>query len=238
MAVLCIFPVRVTRVATTGRSVGRITLGSYHCLFDDGVHLRVLLEKVERFRDHWLEAMPSIRSFSGRISRCFWFDLLVLDQRYKVGVRSVLQPLLDLESGELTNGTKPETLFTRLPLRGLWHKHWFSARFLPANLLAVAQRKGSMDWIWDVAKEGDIMTEELISQIAHRMTVQAYENRHAAKQITGEWIIYLPRAGLNYYLCLGTHLTGDERLDEKIRTLCVLDFPDIALWIDEAVAVL
>jgi hypothetical protein len=111
------------------------------------------------------------------------------------------------------------------PFGGLWHKHWFSARLLPANLLAVAQQKGSMDWIWDVAKEGDIMTQELISQIAHRMTVQAYENRHAAKQITGEWIIYLPHYGLNHYLCLGTHLTGDERLDEKIRALCVLDFP-------------
>lgn len=64
----------------------------------------------------------------------------------------------------------------------------------------------------------------------------ARESRHAAERITGEWIIYLPRAGLNHYLCLGTHKTGDERLDEKIRQLCAFDFPDIAQWVDEAAA--
>ena len=78
------------------------------------------------------------------------------------------------------------------------------------------------------------MTEQLVNQIAHRMTVGAYESRHAAKQITGEWIIFLPRAGFNYYLCLGTHKTGDKRLDEKIRLLCLMDFPEIVQWIDEA----
>lgn len=218
--------------------LGRMTLRSYHCLFDDGVHVRVALEEVERFRDYWMEAMPSIRLFSDRISRCFWFDLLVLDQRYKVGVHPVLQPLLDLEAGEPPNGTKPATPFTRRPLKGLWHKHWFCTRFLAANLLTVAQRKESMDWIWGVAKEGDIVTDDMIRQIAHRITVQAYEDRHAAKKITGEWIIYLPRSGLNHYLCLGTHLTSDERLEKKIRTLCVVDFPDIGRWVDEAAAAL
>jgi len=181
-------------------------------------------------------AMPSIHPFSSRIGRCLWFDLLVLTLRYKIDLLSVLQPLLDLEYGETPNGTKRATPFTRLPLKGLWHKHWFSARFMPANILAATQRKGSMDWIWDIAKEGDPLTEQLIGQIAHHMTIGAYESRYAAKQITGEWIIYLPRAGLNYYLCLGTHETGDKRLDEKIRELCVLDFPDIAQWIAEAAA--
>lgn len=213
-----------------------MTVGNYNCLFDDGMHVRVPREEVVRFHNHCLEMMPSIKAFSNRISLCFWFDLLVLDQRYHVGVHSVLQPLLDIEGSETPTGTKPATPFTRLPLKGLWHKHWFTARFLPANLLAVAACKGSMDWIWEVANEGDVLTPALMNQIAHRMTVQAYKNRHAAKKITGEWIIYLPRSGLNYYLCLGTHLTGDAQLSDKIRTLCVLDFPDTNRWIDEAAA--
>lgn len=210
------------------------TVESYHCQFDDGLHWRLPGDEIDRFRDSCLTAMPAVSRFSSRIGRCFWFDLLVLTRRYDVSVHSVLHPLLDLECGEPSNGIKCATPFTRLPLKGLWHKHWFSARFMPANILAVTQRKGSMDWIWDIAEEGELLTEQLIGQIAHRMTVDAYESRYEAKLITGEWIIYLPRAGLNHFLCLGTHETGDKRLDEKIRKLCVLDFPDIAQWIDEA----
>ena len=175
--------------------------------------------------------MPSISAFSDRIGRCFWFDLLILMNRYGIDMHDVLLPLLHLENGEPPTGVKPATPFKHSPLAGLWHKHWFSARFMPGNILAVTQRKGSMDWIWEIAKEGDILTEDLVKQIAHRMTVQAFESRHAAKQITGEWIIFLPHAGLNHYLCLGTHRTGDDRLAEKIKALCVRDFPDLPKWI-------
>lgn len=209
-------------------------MGTYSYLFDDGLQCRVSTFEIDRFRDSCLASFPAIVPFNNRIGRCFWFDLLVLTERYSIDLHCVLQPMLDLERGEPTSGIKPATPFTRHPLRGLWHKHWFSPRFMPANILAVTQRKDSMDWIWDVAKEGDIMTEQLVKQIAHRMTVGAFESRHAAKQITGEWIIFLPRAGFNYYLCLGTHKTGDKRLDEKIRLLCLMDFPKIVQWIDEA----
>lgn len=213
-------------------------MGCYNYLFDDGLHVRVPVPEIDRFRDACLNEMPAIGTFAGRISRCFWFDLLVLNQRYGVAPYSILQPLLDLESSEPPNGTKPATQFRHLPLKGLWHKHWFSPRFMAANMLAVTQRKGSMDWIWDVAKEGDLMTKELLGQIAHRMTIGAYESRYASKQITGEWIIYLRRGDLNFYLCLGTHQTGDDRLDDKVRQLCALDFPQIGQWIDEAAAAL
>ncbi len=215
---------------------GILSVGSFNYFFDDGVHYCVPTEEVERYRDQCLEEMPAISSFADRISQCFWVDLLALDRRYHIGIHSVLQPLLGLEAGEGPLGLKPATPFTRLPLKGLWHKHWSCARFIPANILAVTQRKGSMDWIWDHAKEGDILTEKLINLIAHKMTVGAYISRHAAKQITGEWIIFLPRSGLNHYLCLGTHLTGDMSLNDKIRSLCALDFPDIGLWIDEVAA--
>lgn len=209
--------------------------GAYNLRFDDGVHWRVAVEEVDRFRNTCLEAEPAIRAFANRIGRCFWFDLLALTERYRVAAHDVLLPLLQLECGEPAMGLKLATPFTRAPLKGLWHKHWFSPRFLPANIVAVTQRKGSMDWIWEIAQEGDVLTEELISQIAHRMTIGAFESRHAAKQLTGEWIIFLPRDGLNYYLCLGTHRIGDDRLDDKIRTVCSLDFPEIAQWIDAVI---
>jgi hypothetical protein len=131
-------------------------MGTYSCLFDDGLRFNISTTEVDQFRDSCLGALPALIPFKDRIGRCFWFDLLVLTERYSIDLRCVLQPLLDLELGEPTYGIKPAAPFTRLPLRGLWHKHWFSPRFMPSNILAVTQRENSMDWIWDIAKEGDI----------------------------------------------------------------------------------
>lgn len=163
-------------------------------------------------------------------------DLLALNTRYNITLHDLLPSLLHLEYGAPPHGIKPAAPFVRSPLRGLWHKHWFSARFVPNNLLAAAHRKDSLDWIWEIANEGDVLTEEIINELTHRMTTVAFYERHSAKQITGEWIIFLPRGGLNYYLCLGTHAMGDERLFDKINTICALDFPDVAKWIEAAAA--
>jgi hypothetical protein len=206
----------------------------YNLRFDDGQHWRVPAAEVEAFRDQCLLMVPAVQPFAGRISRCLWFDLLVLSRRYGVTPHDVLQPVVDVEGGEPTSGLKPATQFVRKPLRGLWHKHWFSARFLPANLLASINRRGSMDFVWDIAKEGDLLTEEILAQIAHHVTITAFEERHDAKQITGEWIIFLRRNQQNYYLCLGTHQTGDQRLYEKIIGLCGMDFPELGSWLTEA----
>jgi len=206
----------------------------YNCLFDDGQHWRVSLSEIETFRDEWLERMPTIRAFSERISRCLWFDLLILTRRYGIWPGEILQPVLDSENGEPVTGLKPATQFTREPLRGLWHKHWFSARFLPANLLAAMSRRDSMDFIWEIANEGDLLTEDIIKQIAHRLTITAFEKRSATKKMTGEWIVFLKHDEMNYYLCLGTHQTGDQRILDKIDSICRLDFPDLQAWLAAA----
>jgi hypothetical protein len=206
----------------------------YNLKFDDGQHWRIPASEIDGFRDCCLLMTPAVQAFSDRISRCFWFDLLVLSRRYGVTPQDVLQPVLDVESGEPACGLKPATQFVREPLRGLWHKHWFSARFLPANLLAAMNRRDSMDFIWEIAKEGDIFTEEIFNQIVHHVTITAFEERHDAKKLTGEWIFFLRRNELNYYLCLGTHQTGDQRLHDKVVSLCALDFPELPEWMAEA----
>lgn len=101
---------------------------------------------------------------------------------------------------------------------------------MAANLLAAMERGNPEQWIFELVKEGALLNEEVIGQISDRFVFGAYEDRWAAKQITGERIVFLKRDGLNYYLCHGTHHSGDERLYDKIRTMCVLDFPDIDQW--------
>ena len=38
--------------------------------------------------------------------------------------------------------TKPATEFPTGPLKGLWHKHWFQASFIPTNLLLENEKNG------------------------------------------------------------------------------------------------
>jgi hypothetical protein len=43
--------------------------------------------------------------------------------------------------------------------------------------------------------------------------------------MTGEWLVYAIHEGQNYYLCLGTHKSGDDALRQQIDLICVPEFP-------------
>lgn len=191
---------------------------------------------MERFRDLCLAWTPAAQAVAERTSLCHWFDLLVLNKRYGIAPPEVLQPILEVEAGDRGGGIKPATRFRRSPLKGLWHKHWFSARFLAANMLAALERGKPVEWLSEIVAEGEILTGEALARIVERLTTTAFEDRYAAQQVTGEWIIFLKRDGVNHYLCLGTHLTGDDRLYEKIVSVCRRDYPDIRSWIEAAAA--
>lgn len=208
--------------------------GSYNLRFDDGQHWCVPTAAVEAFRDRCLAGRPRFKSFADRTSLCLWLDLLVTSERYGVAPEEMLQPILDLEGGEVGGGLKPATRFHRPPLRGLWHKHWFSARFLAANLLASMKRGHPATWLSEIVPEGELLTREMVGRIAERFTTTAFEERSASKQITGEWIIFVKRNGLSHYLCLATHGTGDQRIHDKIINVCSRDYPEIATWLVDA----
>lgn len=210
--------------------------GVYNLRFDDGEHWRVAASDVAAFRERCLTFSPRARTFAARTSLCLWFDLLVLGERYGVIPDEVLQSILDVESGDSEPGVKPATRFLRPPLKGLWHKHWFSARFLAANMLAAMGRGEPSAWLQEIVAEGEILTEEVLGRIVERLTTTAFEDRHAAKQVTGEWIVFIERGGVKHYLCLATHLTGDQRVYDKIANVCARDYPDIVQWIAEAAA--
>jgi hypothetical protein len=42
-------------------------------------------------------------------------------------------------------------------------------------------------------------------KLAHELVLGAHTGRHAATQLTGEWIVYAAVASVNYYLTLATH---------------------------------
>ena len=110
----------------------------------------------------------------------------------------------------------------RPPLRGLWHKHYFQASFIPRNLLDETIQM-ERDGRWKALFEPHYgkYVHEFIDQLSYQMVVEAYERRVQDRRMTGEFIVYERLAdGSNYYLTLGRHGEWDairNRVDEYKR---------------------
>jgi hypothetical protein len=170
------------------------------------------------------------------MSQLFLLDLFVMDYEFGISPHEVLASIKELERGETPTGVKAATQFRRPPLKGLWHKHFFAARFLVHNLLNALGNNGLHDIVekaMDPAKS-PIVTREMIEEVAHRVTHEPLEARDAAGKLTGEWIVYVKHGGKNYYLCINGHETADQVIYDRIAQHVVKDFPDIAKWIDDA----
>jgi hypothetical protein len=70
-----------------------------------------------------------ISELAARMSELIWLDIYILDAAFGVSPHDVLSAIRDVEQGEPPSGVKPATQFKRIPLKGLWHKHYFSALF-------------------------------------------------------------------------------------------------------------
>lgn len=208
----------------------------YNFQFEDGLHWCLSEADLLAFRERCIDCTPRILPFVDRIASLLWLEIWALERRYGVAPYEVLQSIIEVENGEPGAGLKRATAFHGTPLRGLWHKHWFSPRFMGGNLLAAMRRKGASNWIFEVAKEGDILDEATIDRIAHRFTITAFEERWAAKEMTGEWIVYIKRPDGNRYLSVATHTMDDQFIYDTIVNVCRREFPDIVEWIAEAAA--
>jgi len=72
---------------------------------------------------------------TARTTSIFWSELLVISTTFKFIPEQILSAINDLETGGSSAGTKPPTEFKNDDaLRGLWHKHYTDARFVPKNV--------------------------------------------------------------------------------------------------------
>jgi hypothetical protein len=168
-----------------------------------------------------------------RMSELIWFDIYVLDAAFGVSSHDILSAIKDVEQGERPSGVKPATQFKNMPLKGLWHKHYFSAQFLMENIALGLGKNGLeklVNQVLDPAKSL-VITQEMINELARRVAHEPVETRDAQKKLTGEWIIYLRRDGKNYYLCCNTHNAGDQFIYDRIMEHCVREFPDLPAWL-------
>ncbi|MCE4073415.1 MULTISPECIES: hypothetical protein [Pseudomonas] len=128
--------------------------------------------------------------------------------------------------------TKAPTQFSRVPLKGLWHKHHTvdGIPSLAKNLKNALNRHG-MPWFEQKIQEAKEAGEERylsvedVPALVDDIVSGSFRRRRAAKEFTGEWIVYAVHEGKNYYLCLGTHNTGDDSIRQQIDRICIPQFP-------------
>lgn len=75
------------------------------------------------------------RAAPGRCSWLFVMSLLLHAEVSGIDPSMVVDEIKTLEGGTARSGTKPATEFKQEPLKGLWHKHFFSAHFVAHNLV-------------------------------------------------------------------------------------------------------
>lgn len=163
-----------------------------------------------------------------RYSWCFVLDLMLHQRLHGISPHQVMDEIRSLE-GHPSQGasTKPASEFRRPPLKGLWHKHYFSARFLPKNIQNQLRGDKLLALIQQICdpQKSPVITEEMINELSHRVTVEQFEQRSEAGALTGEWIVFAKHQGRNFYLCLATHEMGDKKIYEKIKVSCWHQFP-------------
>ncbi|WNV05875.1 hypothetical protein RP726_05540 [Candidatus Methylospira mobilis] len=136
-----------------------------------GKDITVTSEKLAEWQSFYISD-PDIVN---RISELMWFDIYVLEAGFGVSPPDILNSINDLETGETSIGVKPATQFSRQPLKGLWHKHFFSAHFVVNNIRLGHGRNGLENLIKEVFDKTDspIVTHEMIrfnAQPTPRMT--------------------------------------------------------------------
>ena len=163
----------------------------------------------------------------GHYSWLFVMQLYLHAEGNGIDPAMIVAELKALEGGTQSVGTKPATEFTKQPLKGLWHKHFFSAHFVCHNLANhhAGGRLGKLvEQVMD-PKQYPVVTAELIDKLTHEIVTSAFEKREAQDKLTGEWIVFAKHGGHNYYLCLAMHDTGDQIIYDQIKSVCFCQFP-------------
>lgn len=192
-------------------------------------NLRITTEALNAFRALFVRDVELL----SRMSEALWFDIFVHYIEFGIQPSDVLEAIHNVEAGEPHNGVKLATEFKNKPLKGLWHKHYFTGRFLPKNLSLALGKNGLANIVGAVLDpiKYPIITSEAIEELAHAMTHPPIEKRDAEGKITGEWVVFAKRDGKNYYLALAIHSSTDQTTYDKIMDTCTRDFPDLKSWL-------
>ncbi len=129
-----------------------------------------------------------------RMSWFFLADLYFFHNHKGINPLAVLDEIYILEGlATKPTGTKKESKYTRNHLKGLWHKHYMSARFIPQNIENTLGQEGNgrlTETITRYAHELESSDEEAMYAAAGRMSKEisdSFRMRKNNNKLTGEW---------------------------------------------------
>lgn len=188
----------------------------------DSTFTEISHDEIQRIAD----ALGLVAAIPSRFSSVLVMDLLNLE-RQDISSRHVLDEIKGLELQNATT-TKPSSAFKNPRLSSLWHKHFFAPTFniIATNIKTELGAKGLNRTVREICspRKGDILTDEMISELAHAITVAPFQRRMARQNLTGEWLVYSPQPTGNIYLGACPHTTGDEGLIARLK-IWELEFP-------------
>ena len=178
---------------------------------------------------------------AAKISRLLLAQLYYLHYARIYSIYDVLDEIKYLEGCSKTTKTKAASEFKGKYLRGLWHKHFFSDRFLARNIINYwkmdKKGKGKFDeMITDVFQESvsEYITDEMTNVLSYRLTDEPLKNRILKGSSTGEWIVFAKNNNSNHYLVLGRH-GDDENICNLIKNYCLTEYPFIGKIIENKI---
>jgi len=155
----------------------------------------------------WLD----IKRRNGRYAHGFLAELAINSANRLLHIHAIYDEIGKLEGMDTMPSMTKKPRRMRPPLRGLWHKHYFQAGFMPRNLRDECEQM-DRDGRWQAmfAPHYGKYVHEFIDQISRQIINEAYERRARDRRITGEFIVYERQPdGSNYYLTLGKHSEWD-----------------------------
>ncbi|MGA2526904.1 MAG: hypothetical protein ABSF79_09855 [Smithellaceae bacterium] len=178
---------------------------------------------------------------AAKISRLLLAQLYYLHSTRIHSIYDVLDEIKYLEGCSKTTKTKAASQFRGKYLIGLWHKHFFSNRFLARNIINYWEmdKKGKSkldEMIDDVFQESvsEYITDEMINVLSYRLTDELLKNRILKGSSTGEWIVFAKNNNSNHYLVLGRH-GDDENICNLLNSYCLTEYPFIGNIIENKI---
>lgn len=186
------------------------------------------LDECRQKVEEWL----SLKLTIGRCSALLADDLAQHMLGRTLNVFCIYDEIGTLEGEPWTHSqsTKPASMFTRPVLRGLWHKHYTAPAFVMRNLINHWTQARTEALAAEIEARIEVVPDRKCDLLAHRLVVDGYSERHEARQMTGEWIVFAKRDAGNVYLTLASHSEADEKIRERVDRAAA-EFPDLELSI-------
>jgi hypothetical protein len=153
--------------------------GSYMVTLKDRT-ITVTRQDLAMFRELYL----GTSELTSRMSELLWLNMYTMDAAFGVCPHDIVRVIQELEGNAPASGIKPATKFRRMPLKGLWHKHFFSAHFVSNNILLGLGTNGLRKLVneaIDPAKSA-VITQEMIAELAWRIAEEPFKERENAKK--------------------------------------------------------